>query len=52
MEREYDAASATASDWKPERNKVEKCCLPQLQMKALKKKETGSFIFVVYTTCI
>jgi hypothetical protein len=28
--------------------------LPSIQMKALKKKETGecSFIFVVYTTCI
>lgn len=51
METEYDAASATTSDGKPERNKVEKC-FPQLQMKALKKKETGSFIFVVYTTCI
>jgi hypothetical protein len=54
VETEYDIGFATASDVKPERNKIEKCCLPELHVKAVKKKETVecSYIFVVYITCI
>jgi hypothetical protein len=51
--KEYDVGCSTASDGMTVRSTIEKWCLPELQMKAL-RKGTGecSFNFVVHTTHI